>query len=224
VVDLVRSHSLEYMERLIKHILGYGFKFYTNIDTALNVDETKSIEFCNAKRNRIEFPYQANLRGRRPNRELVKLIAETGCKEIAIGIETGDELLLESMNKSQDLTILYELVGSIAENQMELMLFLIVGFPTESLESVGRTLQFVTNIHSFTKIDVIEMELYHAGHIQALGPQKYEEYGIEWTNPQDLKKIESASRLFFGARSIWPGQIQVRDGPFSDSYGFRNVH
>lgn len=195
--NLIRSHSLEYMERLIKHTLSYGFKYYTNIDTALNIDEAKSIEFLQMlKRNKIKFPYQANLRGRRPNRELVRLIAETGCKEIAIGIETGDEHLLKSMNKVQDLSILYELVSSIAENQMELMLFLIVGFPTESLESIGRTLQFMTNIHSFAKIDVVNMELYHAGHIQALGPHKYEKYGIEWTKPQDLKEIESASRLF----------------------------
>jgi len=195
--NLIRSHSLEYMERLIKHTLSYGFKYYTNIDTALNVDEAKSIEFLQMlKRNKIKFPYQASLRGRHPNQELVKLMAETGCKGIAIGVETGDEYVLESMNKAQDLSILYELVSSIAENQMGLMLFLIVGFPTESLESVGRTLQFVTNIHSFAKIDVIDMELYHAGYIQALGLHKYEKYGIEWTKPQDLKEIESASRLF----------------------------
>ncbi|MCG2821137.1 MAG: radical SAM protein, partial [Candidatus Atribacteria bacterium] len=195
--NLIRSHSLEYMERLIKHTLSYEFKYYTNIDTALNVDEAKSIKFLQMlKRNKIKFPYQASLRGCHPKPELTRLMVETGCEDISIGVESGDEYVLKSMNKAQDLSILYELISNIAENRMGLMLFLIVGFPTESLESVSRTLQFVTNIHSFAKIDLINMELYHVGHIQALGPHKYEKYGIEWTKPQDLKEIESASRLF----------------------------
>lgn len=194
----VRSHSLEYAERLIRHITDYGFEFYTSIDTALNVDEASTICFLEMLKARgVSFPYQASLRGRRPNRKLIRLLKETGCVEVAIGCETGDDTLLQSMNKVQDTSILNDLIGCIGQHDMRVLLFLIVGYPTETSESVDKTLRFIASIHPHSMIDLVEVELYRAGHIQALGPRNFERYGIEWSRLQSLSEIERSSYLFF---------------------------
>ena len=79
---------------------------------------------------------------------------------------------------------------------LESALFLIVGFPTETLKSVNKTIDFIEHINSYSKIDGIEGELYHPGHIQKLTPFLYKDYGIKWKCDFTVQNIGRSSRLF----------------------------
>jgi len=149
------------------------------------------------KKEKISFPFQANLRGKAPNRKLIKLLAQSGCEEVAVGIESGDDFLLKSMNKVQDISVIQDLAECVDANQMKLMLFLIIAFPTESTDSVKRTIDLILKLNSYVNIDIIEVEFYHPGHIQALNPVNFKKYGVCWTNIGSLDTIKKSSSLFF---------------------------
>lgn len=193
--NIVRSHSLQYMDRLVSHLKQYDFQMYTFIDAALNVDEKAVLHFLEMLKEN-SFKYQANLRGKHPNETLIKLLKSTGCEEIALGMETADDSVLKSMNKIQNLAILGDLITSIGRHEIPLLLFLIVGFPTETPASVRKTTEFIEHIASHSHIDCIEGELYHVGHIQKLKPALYNSYGIEWKCNLSVENVERASRFF----------------------------
>jgi hypothetical protein len=194
----VRSHGMEYMDRLVPHLLdSYNFEFYTVTDSALNVNEDAAVEFLEGlEKGGRELEYQVNLRGKPPNARLVELLKSTGCKRVAIGMESGDEPTLKSMHKAQNIKILEELTGCIGANGLPLILFLIVGFPIESTDSINRTMDVIKSIGSNSEMDCVEAELYHTGHIQRLNPSLYDEYGIEWSGSLSMENVERSSRLF----------------------------
>lgn len=211
----VRSHSPHYMDRLVSHLQQYDFDFYTFIDTALNVDEKSTIRFLETLKENAFFEYQANLRGKIPNKRLIKLLKDTGCKEITTGMETGDESVLKSMKKSQNLKILEKMFKNISDYEIPLLLLLIVGFPTETPTSVDKTIDFIEHVSSFSEIDCVWGELYHVGHIQKLRPASYEDYGIKWKGGLTVQNIKRSSRIFtepgfFGLTYFTKGMNRVQ--------------
>ncbi|MFC2023449.1 B12-binding domain-containing radical SAM protein [Chloroflexota bacterium] len=207
----VRFHSIEYMERLVKHILEYDFSFLNIVDASFNINEDHAVEFLQMlKENGYHFSYSVNIRCRPPNNKLLRLLKETGCEVISMGIENADGSVLDSMNKEQDLPGLYEIVEGINEHDIAVMLFFIIGFPTETLQSVRNTIGFLQAIIEETRIGVVELELYYPGYIQKLGPRLFEQYGIEWTKPHNMKELETSSRLFLGTGLY--GQVQFTRG------------
>ncbi|MHB1395005.1 MAG: B12-binding domain-containing radical SAM protein [Clostridia bacterium] len=194
---VLSRHSVEYIVDMLKHIQKYGFEYYTNIDCCLNIDEEYTIEVLERIRdNGLRFKYQCNLRGKEPNEYLLELLQQTGCIEIAFGIETVDEDVLKSMNKEQNLEIISRLTSAVNKYNMRLMLFLIIGFPTEKREAARRTLDFIIELNRTKKINIIELEFYRPGHIQALSPGLYKQFGIEINNEIHREAIKKSSYIY----------------------------
>jgi radical SAM superfamily enzyme YgiQ (UPF0313 family) len=199
------------MERLVERILEYDFSFFNIVDASFNIKEDRAVEFLQMLKDRgYHFPYSVNIRCRPPNSELLRLLKETGCEVISIGVENADDSVLDSMNKEQDLSGLYKLIDGLNEHGIAVMLFFIMGFPTETVQSVRNTIAFLDAISESTRIDVVEIELYYPGYIQGLGPRLFEQYGIEWTKPHSMKELEASSRLFLGTGLY--GQVQFTRG------------
>lgn len=195
--NVLSRHSVDYIVRELEHIKKYNFKYITIIDCCINIDEEYSIDVLEAiKEREIYFEYQCNLRGKEPNEKLLELLQQTGCIEVAFGIETTDEDVLKSMNKEQNLEIISSLTSAVHKYKMRLMIFLIIGFPTEKLDAAKRTLDFIVELNNTTKIDIIELEFYRAGHIQALSPRVYEHFGIEIDSNINREGLKKSSYLY----------------------------
>jgi len=204
----VRWHSYEYIRELVDHLLSrYKFKFYTVLDPSVNMNEKLMVRYLqNLEKDGIYFPYQANLRGKRTTEELFRLLRNTGCKEIAVGLESGDNEVLKSMHKAETVNVAKKLVRSIGENNMKSMLFLIMGFPTERIESIRRSIEVLRSIQPRSSIDLILIEFYHAGHLQRLKPSVYDTYGIRWSDDLRIRNIKQSSRIYAA-----PGLFGVAD-------------
>lgn len=195
--NVLSRHSIEYIIRELEYIKQYQFKYLTIIDCCLNIDEAYTIEVLEEiKKRGIHFKYQSNLRGKEPNENLLKLLQQTGCVEVAFGIETTDEDVLRSMNKEQNLQIISQLTSAVHKYDMRLMIFLIIGYPTEKKEAAKRTLDFIIELNKITKIDIIELEFYRAGHIQALSPKVYPYFGTNISNNIDRNSLKNSSYLY----------------------------
>lgn len=101
------------------------------------------------------------------------------------------------MNKKQNLSKMLSLLEKISNNGISLMLFLIIGFPTENLINLSSTVELLVKIKEHADIEIIEIEFYHAGHIQKLQPNVYDEYGIEWKNSYEGMNLKDSSFNFF---------------------------
>ena len=190
----VFKHSVQYMLDELKFIQRYDFDYVTIIDCSVNLDENYMMKILQElKDNNIFIKYQCNLRGKKPNIELLKLLRETGCFEIAFGIETVDNSLLKDMNKCQDISIIEDMVDKVSENGMSLMLFLILGFPTEKFSATQNTLRFLIELNKKIHLDVVELEIYHPGIIQNLNPLRYHIHNISVRKINNLSDIRDSS-------------------------------
>lgn len=200
---IIYKHSIEYMMRLFEHLKQYNFNKYTLIDCAMNNDEAATIELLQEmQRQNIKLVYQCNLRGKTPNEELLKLLQATGCEQIGIGLETGDDTLLKSMNKQQNSVVIKEMAASINKFNMKMIIFLIIGFPTEKFSSVDRTINLLREINEKCKISIVACEQYYTGHVQLLRPAMFKHYGIEWI-PSFSKNLNNNASYFFNEFGVY---------------------
>lgn len=194
----VKYHSSEYIVKMIKHIMSYGFKKFTVIDCAMNNNQKYMIDVLKAiDKEHFDIEYQGNLRTQETSDEFIILLKQTGCSVIALGIENGSEEVLKSMNKKQSIPKMKELLKKLSANEISLMLFLIIGFPTETINTISSSAALLDEIKEYVNIEIVEIEYYHAGHIQKLQPNVFDEYGIEWKNPYEKTYLRDSSFNFF---------------------------
>ena len=194
----VKYHSSEYIVKMIKHIMSYGFKKFTVIDCAMNNNQKYMIDVLKAiDKEHFDIEYQGNLRTQETSDEFIRLLKQTGCSVIALGIENGSEEVLKSMNKKQSIPKMKELLKKLSDNEISLMLFLIIGFPTETINTISSNAALLDEIKEYVNIEIVEIEYYHAGHIQKLQPNVFDEYGIEWKNPYEKTYLRDSSFNFF---------------------------
>jgi p-methyltransferase len=94
-------------------------------------------------RKKYPFNWFSYFRCSNSDKEAIELMAESGCKGVFLGIESGSPTILKNMNKSA--TIEKYAQGIAWLRQHDIMTFgsFITGFPGETDETVNETLDFI---------------------------------------------------------------------------------
>ncbi|MBI5643013.1 MAG: radical SAM protein [Deltaproteobacteria bacterium] len=74
--------------------------------------------------------------------ELAKLMKEAGCTSVALGVESGDPLIFDSIKKGEPLEAIVNAVKCIKEAGMKAVGYFIIGLPGDSLEGIKNTIKF----------------------------------------------------------------------------------
>ena len=77
------------------------------------------------------------------NKEFVDLFVEGGCKHLALGVDSGSNTILKNMNKSQTRADIILGLKNAKEAGLIRRIYLIVGFPGETWETIEETAQLV---------------------------------------------------------------------------------
>lgn len=78
--------------------------------------------------------------------EIAEALKEAGCEMVSIGIETGDEHLLENLNKRQNVETVKKAVRSLKKAGIKVMGLYMLGVPGEDSESVRKTIRFAKSL------------------------------------------------------------------------------
>lgn len=73
----------------------------------------------------------------------VKIISKIGCKHISFGVESGDQELLDRINKKLRLKNAEMAIKIAKENGIIVRLFLMVGLPFQDSKSIQKTIDFI---------------------------------------------------------------------------------
>ena len=135
----------------------------------------------------------------------------SGCRECALGIESGDPLILRNMNKRLDPERALRTVELLDAHGINTQCTFVVGFPGESAATVERTAAFISSFPSGEKAGAIHR--YYLFRFQVLPlspvatPEKREEHGLtgvgeHWShstmNADEAK--EAVRELFLNVR------------------------
>lgn len=167
----------------IKHVIEkYGVKNFRFHDDTITVRKDWIKEVCR-KITPLGIKWRAGTRVDQSSEEILKLMKDAGCQEIAFGVESLDQGVLDKIGKNIKLADVYSAVKNAQSVGMEVRLFFIIGLP-------GETPGFAKRLEKFceeTNPDAIDLstlvpfpgcDLYH--HMESFGlemdEKNYEKY------------------------------------------------
>ena len=117
----------------------YSFIFYDDIFT---LRRERLFKLCDNLRD-LNITFRCNGRsGINTLEDYIKL-KEAGCEEIAFGIESGSQKMLDMINKGSTVEDNFKAITLAKEAGLITKAYLVVGFPGESQETVDETKAFM---------------------------------------------------------------------------------
>lgn len=139
----VRFRSAENFVAEIKHLIKrYNCYHYHFVDDNFTLNEKRLKEICN-KLEPLKVHFRCHTRANLVSEEVCKWLKKGGCRELALGVETGDNEVLKLMNKKLTIEENLEAVKIIKDSSLISKVFLVVGFPGETWKSIEKTKEFM---------------------------------------------------------------------------------
>lgn len=144
---MIRKRKPIKVVQWLKSLTDYGIKNFYFVDNTFNMPNSYALELCkhiiDAKLNInwrcIIYPYKLN-------RELCASMAKAGCSEVSLGIESGNDEILEDMNKLYRKADIVEASDNLRSQGIKRTGFLMLGGPKETIESVNENLDFIDSL------------------------------------------------------------------------------
>ena len=141
--------TVDNLELLFK--LGRDYVFFVDDIFTIKVEHMLDIyEECKRRNILIEGRNQFFTHINYINEESAKAMALFKPIAVEVGLESGDDNMLKIMGKSFTAEIAYEKL-SILSRYVPIVGLFLIGFPTESVESLNNTVRFVSRIRGFLK-------------------------------------------------------------------------
>ena len=129
----------------------YGITHIRIQDDTCNLRKDRWAELCRGFKEG-GFTWRAHTRTDHVSLEEFKMMADCGCVEIGLGIESGSQKILDLMNKRNTVEHHAEAIAWAREAGIHARAYIIVGFPGETWETCQETVAFLkaTRPHQVT--------------------------------------------------------------------------
>lgn len=137
-----RVRSIDLVIGLIKKlVIDFGAREFSFLHDTFTISRNRVVQFCEAlKREKLDIKWSCSTRTNCLDEDLLHLMAEAGCDNIFLGIESGSERMQKIIGKNLDLSRVLEIVNCIADKGIDYTASFIIGFPSEKLEDVEQTI------------------------------------------------------------------------------------
>lgn len=144
---LGRYHSVEYVMELCHVLAERGTRHVLFYDDLFTVKKKRVVELCEAMaRAKFPFTWSCNSHPNLLDLETMKLMKRAGCWQIAYGVESGSQRVLNVVKHEVKLPRLRETLRMTREAGIRAKGYLMIGHPTENLESLEETRSFLEDV------------------------------------------------------------------------------
>ncbi len=91
--------------------------------------------------------------------DFCRQLRRSGCTMLKLGIESGDQAVLDSLNKGIEIPMASQALKAISRAGIATYVYLLFGTPPENEESAGKTLQFTVDHHDC--IDFLNLAIFN---------------------------------------------------------------
>jgi len=140
------EYSVTFLEKMLKDYPEVNF--IETFDDLLIANKEWFISFAQAYKKRIHLPYKLDGRAEHITPEIIKALKDSGCVQVAMGIESGDEGLRQNLLKRPPSNeFIIERCRLITDAGLELMSINMIGLPFETKRQMKATLEFNKRIN-----------------------------------------------------------------------------
>jgi p-methyltransferase len=196
------------VEKELDSIRGLGsVENVVFIDDTFNVPLPRFKELCRLMiRKKYNFNWFSYFRCSNSDLEAFDLMAESGCKGVFLGIESGSPTILKNMNKAATVEKYVDGISHLRARKILTFGSFIVGFPGETDETIEETIAFIRN----TRPDYYRAQNWYCEPGTPIERQR-DKYGIvgegfEWKHNTmtNLEALDHIDRMFLTIHeSLW---------------------
>lgn len=144
----LRTHSAKYVLEMIG-VLKYkhAIRALQFNDDLFIADKNRLIGICEGiLKNNLKISWSCNGRLDLLDLEILKLMRRSGCWQIAFGVESGDEKIIEKINKKIYLDKIPEKLKLVKKAGISTKGFFILGLPQETRKTIKKTIEYAKRI------------------------------------------------------------------------------
>lgn len=139
-----QTSSVETVETQLRQLERKGVRYILFNDDTFNVPQERFKNLCRMMiRNRFSFHWFCYFRLRECDEEMIRLMKESGCSGVFLGLESADDNILDNMNKSARVKDFKRGLEWLNRYGLVSFAFFLVGFPGETEETVRRLVEFI---------------------------------------------------------------------------------
>jgi radical SAM PhpK family P-methyltransferase len=200
--------SLDVLERELDSILTLGgVQNVVFIDDTFNVPFPRFKDLCRMMiRKKYPFNWFSYFRCSNSDQEAIDLMAESGCKGVFLGIESGSPSILINMNKSATVEKYAKGIEMLRRNGILTFGSFITGFPGETDETVQETIDFIRS----TRPDYYRSQMWYCEPGTPIqnerGKYEIEGEGFVWEHAtmDSMEAMDHIDRMFLEIKeSVW---------------------
>jgi len=125
----------------------YGTKFFYFIDDTFTLNKKRSKEICKLLvENNLDITWICDTRIDTLDEELLRLMKKSGCVRVKLGVESGSDRILKITKKNITKKQVKDVVSLIKKVGIEITVYLMIGFPTETKEEMQETLDLAREL------------------------------------------------------------------------------
>jgi anaerobic magnesium-protoporphyrin IX monomethyl ester cyclase len=140
-----RSHSAESTLEMIDHLVKvYGIRDIMFYDDNFLLDRKRVTKICEEiLRRNYKLSWSCLARTDVMPEDFFKLIKRAGCWQIAYGIESADQGILDNLKKRTTIQKVEEMIHKTNEAGIHSRGYFMIGCPGETLETMAKTTRFI---------------------------------------------------------------------------------
>lgn len=146
----VRKHSVEYvMTEIDELIYRYGIRDVAFIDDVFTLNRKRTYRLCEelAKRKN-KLVWSSNVRIGLVDKEMLIYMKDSGCWMVLVGIESGNQEILDRIKKQIKLEQAEQLSSWCKEVGLMFHPNFIIGHPGETVDTINQTINFARKLYS----------------------------------------------------------------------------
>ncbi|MBI4043496.1 MAG: radical SAM protein [Candidatus Diapherotrites archaeon] len=146
-----RARSAESVVAEMEEAAKLGFKEIFYRDETFPADRRRVVELCNLIKERgLEMSWICSSRVSTMDRELMQLMRNAGCHMIRLGIESGNQRVLNNIKKGATVQQAENVFTWSHEIGMETHAHLMMGNIGETMETINETISFIKRVNPTT--------------------------------------------------------------------------
>jgi anaerobic magnesium-protoporphyrin IX monomethyl ester cyclase len=140
-----RLRSIDNCLQEIRFLIDeYGVNFIEFHDDLFMISKKRTLDFCEAiKKSGLRFNWTCNGRFNIADREQLKSMKRAGCVEVSYGLESGDQKILDEMDKKITVGQILDVSAITKEEGMLVTVPSMFGLPGETEESLRKTVDTI---------------------------------------------------------------------------------
>ncbi|WP_343761726.1 B12-binding domain-containing radical SAM protein [Clostridium oceanicum] len=218
-----RNFRIKSVDRIIEEVKFYRdnynkdtFDFVHDLFTA----NRQFIEdFCEKViKSDLKITWKCSSRADVLDEDLIELMAKAGCYSIYVGIETGSQRMQYEVKKNLDLIKTREIIDLIKKNDMGVLASVIYGFPTETVDDLKQTIEFIRYMMEEQLVDnctlnlcaiVPGTELFNSYHHKLVFDDEKNSYSLGAVNVSRHKELIKKYPEFFSEFYSYENEVTL---------------